>query len=127
VVCHADLHTGNVLVDERGELHLIDWDEVVLAPRERDLMFVVDGGISRDLAPLRGERAFLAGYGDVDVHRPTLAYYKFAWAVQDISEYATQAFTRHELSPETRAAALDILRTLFATGEIVERARAADV
>jgi spectinomycin phosphotransferase len=127
VVCHADLHTNNVLVDERGSLHVVDWDEVVVAPRERDLMFVVGGGISRDLVSPAHEEAFLAGYGDFAVDPVVLAYYKHAWAVQDTAEYATQAFARRELSAETRSAALDILRSLFAEGEIVELARAVRV
>ena len=41
VLCHADLHLWNVLVEEAGRLWIADWDEAVLAPRERDLMFVV--------------------------------------------------------------------------------------
>jgi Ser/Thr protein kinase RdoA (MazF antagonist) len=48
VLCHADLHTWNVLVDSVGDLWIADWDEAVLAPRERDLMFVV-GGIGHGL------------------------------------------------------------------------------
>ena len=30
VVCHADLHTNNVLVLADGGLAIIDWDEVML-------------------------------------------------------------------------------------------------
>jgi spectinomycin phosphotransferase len=48
VLCRADLHTWNVLVDGGGQLWIVDWDEAVLAPPERDLMFVV-GGIGHGL------------------------------------------------------------------------------
>lgn len=124
VVCHADLHTGNVIIDARGGLRIVDWDEVVIAPRERDLMFVVGGGISRDLVPPEAEHAFLAGYGAVDVDRTALGYYKHAWAVQDIAGYGGVAFARGDLAFGTRREALRILRTLFAPGEIVELAGA---
>jgi spectinomycin phosphotransferase len=124
VVCQADLHTGNVLVDEHGELLVVDWDEVVVAPRERDLMFVVGGGISRDLVPPEAEQAFVAGYGAADVDAGVLAYYKHAWAVQDVAEYATQAFARRDIGAAGRRAALETLRGLFAEGEIVRLALA---
>jgi spectinomycin phosphotransferase len=48
VLCHADLHSWNVLVDADQQLWLVDWDEAILAPKERDLMFVV-GGIGHGL------------------------------------------------------------------------------
>ena len=48
VLCHADLHAWNVLLDTDRQLWLVDWDETILAPKERDLMFVV-GGIGNDV------------------------------------------------------------------------------
>jgi Ser/Thr protein kinase RdoA (MazF antagonist) len=37
VVTHGDLNLKNILVDARGELYLVDWDGIALAPTERDL------------------------------------------------------------------------------------------
>jgi spectinomycin phosphotransferase len=54
VLCHADLHTWNVLVDGDGRLWLVDWDEAILAPRERDLMFLVGGIVDLAQAPEAG-------------------------------------------------------------------------
>ena len=43
VVCHADLHNGNSLIAKDGALYIVDWDTAMLAPPERDLMFVGSG------------------------------------------------------------------------------------
>src|SRR6266567_8061963 len=36
VICHADLHARNLIRDRAGQVCVIDWDEVMLAPKERD-------------------------------------------------------------------------------------------
>lgn len=42
VLCHADFHDANLLIDPTGRLFIVDWDEIILAPKERDLVFVTD-------------------------------------------------------------------------------------
>jgi spectinomycin phosphotransferase len=114
VLCHADLHTWNVLVDTHGRIRVVDWDEAAVAPRERDLMFAVGGGISRRLVAPTDTDAFLAGYGDAAAPPLALAYYRAAWAVQDVVAYA------HQGRPAE-------LARLFEPGEIVEIALAEEV
>lgn len=41
VTCHCDLHPGNVLVDDQGQLVLLDWDDVGPAGRDRELAMVL--------------------------------------------------------------------------------------
>src|SRR6266705_6773676 len=40
VICHADLHPANLLRDPAGHVFVLDWDEVMLAPKERDFIFI---------------------------------------------------------------------------------------
>ena len=42
-ICHADIHTSNIVVNTENKLYFIDWDSVLLAPRERDLFFYSKG------------------------------------------------------------------------------------
>jgi spectinomycin phosphotransferase len=119
VLCHADSHTGNILVDDAGDIWLIDWDEVVMAPKERDLMFSV-GGISRELVSEPATDHFLAGYGDTAIDPVAMSYYRFAWATQDVVGYAEQVLVESSRSDEDRAEAARIFPLLFKPGEIVD-------
>jgi spectinomycin phosphotransferase len=91
VVCHGDPHLANVLVDER--LHLIDWDDVILAPREQDLMFML-GGMG-DIGPTTPAQldAFLAGYGPHSIDEEAVRYYRHVRALEDVIGWSHQALT----------------------------------
>ncbi|HET6444327.1 MAG TPA: phosphotransferase [candidate division Zixibacteria bacterium] len=123
VLCHADMHTWNILLDYNQQLWLMDWDEVVLALKERDLMFVV-GGIGGDGVGLDETATFLEGYGDSEIDIDALAYYRCAWAVQDITEYSQRVFFEPDSSQEARIAAMEGFMGLFAPGDIVTTALA---
>jgi len=125
VLCHADIHTGNVLLDAGGRVWIVDWDETVLAPKERDLMFAV-GGIIGGLVEPREEALFFRGYGVAAVDPLTLAYYRYAWAVGDIGDFAAQVFFRPDLGPASGRAAVDGFTSLFLPGNIVALASVAD-
>jgi len=122
VPCHGDIHTHNLLVQPGGRLRVIDWDEALLAPRERDLMFVMGSPIG--LAPGERELArFEQGYGRLDVDPVRLAFYHLDWASQDITGYAEQAML-DDISAESRAYAFRIFRGAFdpdGEAEVAER------
>jgi spectinomycin phosphotransferase len=124
VLCHADIHTNNVLIDPGGTIWIVDWDETLLAPRERDLMFVLGGGIGAGFVGARNEALFREGYGDIDADALALAYYRAAWAVSDIAAYGEQVFYRPDLGPQSALEAVHRFQVLFAPGNIVSLARA---
>lgn len=122
VVCHADVHTANVVIDAAGRLFIVDWDRPMLAPRERDLMFAVGPAIAGFAAGSADEAAFFAGYGPVAMDPVALAYYRYEWAVQDIGDYAERVLLRADLGEETRRDAVRGLREMFDPGQSVEAA-----
>ncbi len=63
-----------------GAWWLVDWDEVVIAPRERDPMFAI-GGMGGDGVGPEQTASFLQGYGNVAIDEGALTYYRAAWAV----------------------------------------------
>lgn len=121
VLCHADIHTNNLIITCDG-LSIVDWDETVLSLKERDLMFVLGGGISRELISPEGENFFLKGYGDTKVDSLAISYYLYAWAINDISEYAMQVLSRPDLTKACRQKALEEFVSLFRQGNIVMQA-----
>jgi spectinomycin phosphotransferase len=118
VLCHADIHTNNVLLDDDGRVWFVDWDDTVLAPRERDLMFVV-GGLRSGLVGPREEARFFEGYGATAVDPLALAYYRYARAVSDLGYEGEQVFFRPDLGPDTKREAVERVRRLFRPGYLV--------
>ncbi len=112
VLCHADIHTANVLVDRDGDLHIVDWDEVLLAPKERDLIFILDSSTTEAERPAH-ESAFLSGYGPVEVDEVAMAYYRCEWMVQEIGDYGQRLFLMPDVGEVIRQDALIGLREQF--------------
>lgn len=83
VLCHSDIHGGNILIGNSGELYVVDWDDPILAPKERDLMFI-GGGID-DLWKNKQEiDMFYQGYGETDIDWTALAYYRYERVIEDL-------------------------------------------
>lgn len=85
VLCHADIHAANVLIDADGALFIVDWDTLIVAPKERDLMFI-GGGIGGAWNSAREEALFYRGYGETAIDLTALAYYRHERIVEDIAE-----------------------------------------
>jgi spectinomycin phosphotransferase len=125
VLCHGDIHAGNMLIDRQGALHVIDWDTLIYAPRERDLMYAGAGLGGGWFSPDEEERLFYQGYGAVEVNTATLAYYRFERIVQDIAEYSEQIL----LGPAESADRREGLRQLsgqFLPGQVIAIALQSD-
>jgi spectinomycin phosphotransferase len=87
VLCHSDIHGGNVLIDENSSFYIVDWDEPIMAPKERDLMFI-GGGVANVWNNQHEEESFYQGYGKTKINMIILAYYRYERIVEDIAEYS---------------------------------------
>lgn len=119
VLCHADIHIANLLLSDDDKIYIVDWDETLLAPRERDLMFVM-GSIFNDTSNGRWERLLFEGYGETEIDPLALAYYRYDWCVEDMGEFAKDVFGRENLGAETKATSIRWFKTLFAQKNSVE-------
>lgn len=87
VLCHSDIHGGNVLIDKNGAIYIVDWDDPVMAPKERDLMFI-GGGVANVWNNPREEEFFYKGYGKTNIDMTILTYYRYERIVEDIAVYS---------------------------------------
>jgi spectinomycin phosphotransferase len=124
VVCHSDLHAGNFHVTDRGDFYLVDWDEPVRAPKERDLMYPGAGLMGNWRRPQEEERLFFQGYGETTIDRRALAYYRSERIIADIAVYCEELLLS-TAGGEDRAQSLRYLASNFAPGGTVELAAAA--
>lgn len=124
VLCHADAHAGNLLLGADGRLYIVDWDNPILAPKERDLMFPGGAQGFCGHSPAEEERLFARGYGPAPIDRRALAYYRCERIIEDIAVYCEQLLMS-EAGGADRAQSLYYLRSNFLPGGTIERADAA--
>lgn len=86
VLCHSDIHGGNVLINGNDIIYMVDWDDPIMAPKERDLMFI-GGGVANVWNKPHEENFFYQGYGKTEINMATLAYYRHERIVEDIAIY----------------------------------------
>ena len=114
VLCHADIHTANILLTQEQELFIVDWDDTLRAPKERDLMFV--------FGEKREEQLFFKGYGSMEINPLVLAYYGYEWCVQEIGDFGERVFLIKDAGEKTKKDAVEGFMKLFSQGDVIEAA-----
>jgi len=89
VLCHSDIHAGNVFIANNETIYIVDWDQPIMAPKERDLMFI-GGSVANVWNNPHEEELFYIGYGKTEINREILAYYRHERIVEDIAVYSQQ-------------------------------------
>jgi spectinomycin phosphotransferase len=125
VVCHSDIHPGNLLIDGQGELFIVDWDYPILAPKERDLMFIGGGEGFKPYSAAHEERLFYRGYGPAGIDPLALAYYRCERSIMDFVVESERILSETLGAPD-RARCLEYLGYYFLPGGTIERALATD-
>lgn len=117
VLCHADLHPGNILVGACDELAIVDWDNPIFAPKEHDLM-CLGGGVSDAWNDVRDEALFYQGYRPTQIDPIAIAYYRYERIVADVAAYGEQIFGVRG-SEEDREEGLHQLMGQFLPNQVV--------
>ena len=119
-VCHGDIHAGNLLID-KNNFYVVDWDTMILAPKEKDLMYI-GGGIGSKWTKDADIENFYKGYGREDeVNKNLLKYYRCKRIIRDIY-YFTGKITDIKYENEKRSDCLIMFKNLFEPGNAAEMA-----
>jgi len=114
VLCHGDIHTANIFLTPENTMYIIDWDNVQIAPIERDIMFFTSDIYEN----------FMKGYNpknDLVVDPLIIAYYKYEWVVQEFADYGQRVFF-HDLNTVSKQHALDEFYKLFNPDDVIDGA-----
>jgi len=80
VNCHGEPSPGNILSSDNGEIHLLDWDDPIFAPKEKDLLFFKD-----NVEPvMKGYSVFSK---DNIIDQDVLEFYGHTWNLGEIAYY----------------------------------------
>jgi spectinomycin phosphotransferase len=121
IVCHSDIHAGNILIAGDDHFYIVDWDDPILALKERDLMFI--GGGQGFVGHTAQEEAtlFYQGYGETQVDPIALAYYRYERIIQDIAIFCEQLLLT-DAGGDDREQSLRFLISNFEPGGTIEAA-----
>jgi len=125
LLCHADIHGWNLLIDNAGALYMVDWDTLIFAPKERDLMFIGGALGNSGYTPQEEEGYFYQGYGQTEIDQIAIAYYRYERIVEDIAAYCEQIFLSKE-GGKDRKQSLEYLASNFLPDGTMARAYHSD-
>jgi spectinomycin phosphotransferase len=125
ILCHSDIHAGNILIDANDAFYIVDWDNPILAPKERDLMFIGGGQGFAGHNAQEEETLFYRSYGQTQIDPIALAYYRYERIIQDIAAFCEQILLTNE-GGEDREQSLRYLTSNFLPNNTIEIAYKSD-
>ncbi len=125
VLCHTDIHGANMLITAKDDFYIVDWDAPLLAPKERDLMFI-GGGIDYIWKSQQDIDVFYEGYGKTNIDFAMMAFYRYERVIEDLAAYGEQLLLIDEGGAD-RPEAYERFTGNFDPGETIEIAQKTDV
>jgi spectinomycin phosphotransferase len=119
-LCHGDINAGNLLLSENN-LYIVDWDTLVLASKEKDLMYI-GGGIGNKWNNDVDVEYFYKGYGqEIEIDKKLIKYYRCKRIIQDIF-YFVKEINDFKYGNDRRNDVLRVFKSLFESMNVVEMA-----
>ncbi len=118
VLCHSDIHAGNLHLCADDSLYIVDWDAPIFAPKELDLAML---GGSTAWSSRREVALFYQGYGQADIDLAALEFYRCERIILDIAAYGEQMFLS-DAGGEDREQSFQYFTRYFLPGHEIELA-----
>lgn len=116
VLCHSDIHAGNLHIPPDGRLYIVDWDNPIMAPKEHDLMHI---GASARWQSRHIKSLFYQGYGEAQLDGLAISYYRCERIIQDIAAFCTQLLSSFD-GGKDREQSLGYFTRQFEPGQEVD-------
>lgn len=118
VLCHADIHAGNVLLTSDKSFYIVDWDNPMMAPKERDLMFI-GGGVGNVWNSPTETAYFYEGYGEIPIDKTILSYYRHERIIEDIAEFAEDLLTQNQ-NDKSKTISFKHFKSMFEPNGVID-------
>lgn len=119
ILCHGDIHGWNLLIHDEDSFYIVDWDTLIYAPKERDLMFIGGGLGGFGHTPAEEVNLFYQGYGVTEINPNAMAYYRYERIVEDIAIFCDQVFMSKK-ADEDRKQAFEYLKSNFLPNNTID-------
>lgn len=108
VICHTDLHGANLMLDDQGQLYILDWDNALIAPPEHDLFFIANEE--------RFWEVYLPEYesqaGRVALHPQVFAFYYYRRAMEDLEGWIMRILSGRGTAETDQTDLTELIATL---------------
>ena len=119
-LCHGDIHAGNILING-NDFYIVDWDTILMAPKEKDLMFI-GGGIGNKWNKKEEIEYFYEGYGQkFEIDNNLIKYYRYERIIQDIYEFYQQVMNINT-EDEERKLCFELFKSQFEPNNVIDTA-----
>ena len=124
VLCHGDVFAANLFIAENSHVYIVDWDNPLLAPKERDLMYI-GAGICGLWSTAEENSLFYRGYGDTRVDPMGICYYRYERIIADIAAFPEEILDASAGEADCERS-LEFLESNFRPGSVLDVARETD-
>lgn len=110
VNCHGDPTPENILITKTGEIDLIDWDDTIFAPKEKDLVFFTSEKYKFVL------EAYGEANGKLSLNETVIDFYNHRRNVGEIADYGTRILFYEEADQQVEHHLVELKRSLKEMG-----------